>query len=170
MKSILLIFILAIIGFVAYYCFSSEVLPKNAKIDKMLVLKSKRLLLVYSRGELLKTYSVSLGNQPIGAKKFEGDRKTPEGIYTIHAKNANSGYHKNLGVSYPNDTDIKMAKKLGKPTGGDIKVHGLKNGLGFIGKLHRWNDWTLGCIALTNSEIDELYEIVPIGTKIEIKP
>jgi murein L,D-transpeptidase YafK len=170
MKSTFLIIILAMIGFAAYFFISDDALPKGIKIDKIVILKAKRQLLVYSKGELLKTYSVSLGKQPVGAKEFEGDKKTPEGIYTINAKNDKSDYHKNLGISYPNKADIKIAKRLGKPTGGDIKIHGLKNGIGFIGKLHRWHDWTLGCIALTNEEIDELYEIAPIGTKVDIKP
>lgn len=118
----------------------------------------------------MKTYTISLGGNPIGDKEYEGDKKTPEGIYYINDKNPNSGYHKNLGISYPNKKDIEQAKKLGKPVGGDIKIHGLKNRTGVIGKLHRWFDWTLGCIALTNNEMDELYYSVPIGTKIEILP
>ena len=74
-----------------------------------------------------------------------------------------------MGISYPNESDIENAKKIGKPAGGDIKIHGLKNKLGFIGKFHRWFDWTMGCIAVTNEEIDELFATVPIGTKIEIR-
>ena len=77
---------------------------------------------------------------------------------------------KNLGVSYPNKYDIKHAKELGKPAGGDIKIHGLRNKTGIIGKFHRFFDWTLGCIALTNEEMEEIYNATPVGTKIEIKP
>ncbi|MBK8626491.1 MAG: L,D-transpeptidase family protein [Saprospiraceae bacterium] len=144
-------------------------LPADIQIDKLVVFKSKRQLLAYSNGQLVKTYKISLGRQPIGDKEFEGDKKTPEGLYFINDKNPSSGYHKNLGISYPNNDDIEYAKRLGKPTGGDIKIHGLRNKTGLIGKFHRWFDWTLGCIAVTNSEIDELYEAVKIGTPIDIK-
>jgi len=97
-----------------------------------------------------------LGRNPVGHKEFEGDKKTPEGIYTINDKNPNSGYYKNLGVSYPNAQDIENAKKLGKPAGGDIKIHGIRNYCGIIGKFQRWADWTYGCIAPTNREMEEI--------------
>lgn len=161
---------LSILSLTVYYFYPEDSLPSNTKIDKLIVLKSKRQLLAYSRGQLVRFYKISLGRQPIGAKEFEGDKKTPEGLYFINDKNSNSGYHKNLGISYPNKDDIEKARQFDKPTGGDIKIHGLRNGIGFIGKLHRWNDWTLGCIAVTDQEIDELYEAVCIGTPIEIKP
>jgi murein L,D-transpeptidase YafK len=158
------------LGFTVYYFYPENNLPSNIQIDKLVVYKSKRQMLAYSNGQLLKTYKISLGKQPIGDKQFEGDKKTPEGFYLINDKNAHSGYHKNLGISYPNKDDIYNAKQLGKSTGGDVKIHGLKNNQGFINKFHRWFDWTLGCIALTNEEIDELYQSVKIGTPIEIKP
>lgn len=125
---------------------------------------------VYSNQNLVKIYKISLGKNPVGKKEFEGDSKTPEGIYYINDKNHNSSYYKNLGISYPNQSDLKHSKKLGKPVGDGIKIHGLKNGFGYIGKLHRWMDWTAGCIAITNQEIDELYNSVKIGSRIEIKP
>ncbi len=124
---------------------------------------------VYSKGNLLKIYKVTISKASIGHKHFEGDDKTPEGIYTINDKNPNSSYHKNLGVSYPSDKDIEEAKSFNKPVGGDIKIHGIKNYMGFFGKLHILRDWTKGCIAVTDEEIDELYEYTPIGTVIEIK-
>ena len=164
------IFLLSFIGLFLYYFYPDEKLPLDAKIDSILVYKSKRALLVYSKGKLLKTYTIALGTNPIGDKEFEGDKKTPEGVYYINDKNSNSGYHKNLGISYPNEKDIEEAKKIGKPVGGDIKIHGLRNKTGIISKFHRWFDWTLGCIALTDEEVDELYNSVPIGTKIEILP
>ena len=95
--------------------------------------------------------------------------KTPEGRYTINNKNPNSEFHKNLGISYPNDEDIAQARQHSKPVGGDIKIHGLKNGQGFIGRFQHWRDWTNGCIALTNEEIDELFKHTPMGIPIEIK-
>lgn len=91
-------------------------------------------------------------------------------MYFIDSKNPKSGYHKNLGISYPNEEDIQNAKFEGVEPGGEIKIHGLRNGLGFIGKFHRWYDWTAGCIALTDSEIDELYRSVEMGSPILIQP
>ena len=164
-----LIFLSALLGLSVYYFYPTDKLPANVQIDKLVVLKSKRQLIAYSGGHVVKTYKISLGRQPVGGKEFEGDKKTPEGIYFINDKNPNSGYHKNLGVSYPNENDIENAKRLGKSPGGDIKIHGLRNKTGFIGKFHRWFDWTLGCIAVTNEEMDELYRAVKIGTQIEIK-
>jgi murein L,D-transpeptidase YafK len=156
-------------GLLIYYFYPESKLTDDIQIDNIVVYKSKREMLVYSNGELQKTYKISLGRQPIGHKEFEGDKKTPEGIYSINDKNSKSGYHKNLGVSYPDKKDLEKARQLGKPAGGDIKIHGIRNGIGFIGKFHRWFDWTLGCIAVTDREIDELYKAVKIGTRIEIK-
>ncbi len=161
---------LILLGLTVYYFFPENKLPADTQIDKLVVYKSKRQLLAYSNGQLIKTYKISLGRQPIGDKEFEGDKKTPEGLYLINDKNPNSGYHKNLGISYPDKDDIEKANRLGKQTGGDVKIHGLRNKTGFISKFHRWFDWTLGCIALTDEEIDELYNAVKIGTQIEIKP
>ena len=147
----------------------NQAIPENVSIDKIIVIKSKHTMEVYSKNQLIKTYKIAIGRGGIGAKEYEGDKKTPEGIYKIISKNKDSGYHNNLGVSYPNLNDIERCKKLNKPTGGDIKIHGLKNGFGFIGKMHHLFDWTLGCIALTNQEIDELSVHTTIGTIIEIK-
>ncbi|WP_136668318.1 murein L,D-transpeptidase family protein [Flavobacterium sp. H122] len=161
---------LMILGFVIYYFYPEDRLPTNIQIDRLVVNKSKRQMHAYANGQLVKTYKISLGKQPIGDKEIEGDKKTPEGIYFINDKNPNSGYHKNLGISYPNKEDIENVKSLGLPAGGDVKIHGLRNGVGFIGKFHRWHDWTLGCIAVTDEEIDELYNAVKIDTQIEILP
>lgn len=157
-------------GLAIYNFYPEKKLLSGIQIDTIVVYKSKRELLVYSNDMLIKTYKISLGSNPVGDKEFEGDKKTPEGIYFINDKNPNSGYHKNLGISYPNEEDIESAKRIGKPAGGDIKIHGLRNGIGIVGKFHRWFDWTFGCIALRNEEIDELYGAVEIGTRIEIKP
>ncbi|MCA1752804.1 MAG: murein L,D-transpeptidase family protein [Cryomorphaceae bacterium] len=164
----LCIFLIA--GVAGYYFYPENKLPDDSQIDRLVVTKSKRQLAVYSKGTLLKTYKVSLGRVPEGDKEFEGDMKTPEGIYFINDKNPNSGYHKNLGISYPNQRDIEHARSHEKPAGGDIKIHGLRNGIGLVGKFHRWFDWTMGCIAVTNDEMDELYEAVEVGTSIEIRP
>jgi len=168
-KMILIALSLLFLGLTVYNVYPEDTLPEGTKIDKLVICKSKRELYAYSNGQLIKIYQISLSSEPVGAKEFEGDKKTPEGLYTINDKNANSSFHKNLGISYPNPSDIEHAKRLGKPTGGDIKIHGLRNMAGFVGKFHRLHDWTLGCIALTNSEIDELYNATEIRTPIEIK-
>ncbi|AFD09269.1 L,D-transpeptidase family protein [Solitalea canadensis] len=142
-------------------------IPEHVKIDRLLVLKSKRQLIAFSGNKRIKTYRICLGRNPIGAKEFEGDMKTPEGIYLIDGKNPNSRYYKNLGVSYPNNADRKRAKRLGKKTGGDIKIHGTGGDINTPDPLY---DWTWGCIAVTNKEIDELYKHVETGIPIEIKP
>jgi murein L,D-transpeptidase YafK len=152
-----------------YYIYPEPPLPQGTKIDALVVIKSGRELQAYSEGRLVKTYKISLGD-PTGPKTREGDRRTPEGHYLIRDKNPESGYHKNLGISYPDEADRAAALQAGNSPGGDIKIHGLRNGLGFIEKFHRWYDWTNGCIAVTNAEIDELYEAVGVGTKIEIRP
>jgi murein L,D-transpeptidase YafK len=152
------------------YCFYPEnSLPDDIQIDNIIVYKSKKTMQVYANGTLQKTYKIALGSQPVGHKIFEGDKKTPEGVYFINDKNPDSGYHKNLGISYPNKNDLENARQLGKSAGGNIKIHGLKNGIGFAGKFHRWFA-TSGCIRVTDNEMDELYRSVKIGTGIEIKP
>lgn len=141
----------------------------SQKFDSLVVEKSKRTLLAYNNGVLIKTYKISLGRVPKGKKEFEGDRKTPEGLYFINDKNPNSGYHKNLGISYPNDSDKINAAAHNKEPGGLVKIHGMKNGFGWLGKSHLLIDWTLGCIAVDNQTIDELFYAVELGTPIEIK-
>lgn len=161
---------LSALGLAIYYLYPEQRLAERTKIDALLVYKSKRKMLAYHQGQYVKTYTISLGQNPIGTKEFEGDKKTPEGIYYINAKNPNSSYHKNLGISYPNPQDIQNADRMGKAVGGDVKIHGLRNGKAYIGKFQRWTDWTWGCIAVTNEEIDELYKAVVIGATIDIRP
>jgi murein L,D-transpeptidase YafK len=145
--------------------------PLIGKIDFIVVNKDKREMLVFdAQKQLLKNYTITLGFCPKGKKSAKGDGRTPEGIYYINGKNSKSIAHKNLGISYPNAEDIKNSILTGKETGGDIKIHGLMNKFWFVGKLHRLFDWTNGCIAVNNSEMDELYANVPIGTKIIINP
>ncbi len=143
-------------------------MPLNSVIDRLVVYKSKRKMEAWSGGMLIKTYSIAVGHNPTGHKQHEGDRRTPEGVYTINARNPHSAFHKNLGISYPNDADRANAASIGKPPGGDIKIHGLRNGRGYRGRLHLLKDWTHGCIAVTNPEIDELYASVKDGAVIEI--
>ena len=157
-------------GILLYSLYPEKKLPSNVIVDKIVVLKSQRKLLAFSHGQVLKTYKVALGKNPIGAKLYEGDNKTPEGTYFIFEKNSNSKFHKNLGISYPNNNDLNNSKQLGKHPGGDIKIHGLQYGLGFIGRFHTLFDWTAGCIAITDQEIDDLYDHTPVGTPIKIEP
>jgi murein L,D-transpeptidase YafK len=168
-KIFLFSFALIATGFAIYYFYPTQKIPGGVTVDKIIVLKARHLLFAYSKGQLIVTYKIAIGKQPIGDKEYGGDMKTPEGFYTINDKNPNSEFHKNLGISYPNQQDIDEARKFSKPVGGDIKIHGLKNGQGYIGRFHRWRDWTNGCIALTNQEIDELYNHTPIGTPVEIR-
>ena len=168
-RIVILILILLMTLVVIWYFFPEKKLDTSRFIDKMVIHKEKRKLGVYSEGELLKTYKISLGSEPEGRKQFEGDGKTPEGVYLINDKNPKSGYFLNLGISYPNKKDIKYARMENRNPGGAIKIHGLKNGMAFIGKFHLFFDWTQGCVAVTNAEMQELYDNINIGTKIEIK-
>ena len=167
-RTIALLIILLIGGLLVYYVIPSAKIPDGVIIDRMVVHKSKHKLEAYSGGKLIVTYTIAIGKNPLGAKEYEGDQRTPEGIYTINDRNPNSGYHRNLGISYPNAQDIERAKRLGKATGGDVKIHSLKNGQGYIGKFHRWKDWTNGCIAVTDAEMDQLYDHTTLGATIEI--
>jgi len=170
-KLLLIIFFIPLTGLLVWrFIPDGKALPTDKSIDRIVVLKSKNIMKVMSGDEVLKTYHISLGKNPVGDKVTEGDKRTPEGDYFISGKNPGSGYHKNLGISYPNRKDIAEAKARGVSTGGDIKIHGLKNGIGFIGKFHRLFNWTAGCIAVTDEEVDELYANVKVGTPISILP
>ncbi|HUH63754.1 MAG TPA: L,D-transpeptidase family protein [Terracidiphilus sp.] len=132
--------------------------------------KKERQLELMRAGKILKTYKVALGSQPEGAKTRQGDHRTPEGLYTIDSRNASSAFHRSLHISYPSASDRERARKLGVPTGGDIFIHGLPNGMGWVGAAHRAKDWTDGCIAVTDSEIEEIWKLVANGTAVEILP
>jgi len=138
--------------------------------DSIVVLKERHEMCVFKNKALLKVYKVALGLQPSGAKQYEGDMRTPEGLYFINNKNEHSLYHKSLGISYPEAKDKIAAQRQHKRPGGDIKIHGLPNGQGYVGELHRLKDWTHGCIALTDEEIDELFSKVAVGTPVNILP
>ena len=138
--------------------------------DKVLIEKKARRLTLLTKGEVIKTYKIALGGNPVGPKERQGDNKTPEGTYIIDSRNADSGYHLALHISYPNEADQKRARELGVSPGGDIMIHGLKNGFAPLGASHAEVDWTEGCIAVTNQEMEEIYQFVPNGTIVEIKP
>ena len=145
-------------------------LPAGTVVDRVLVEKSTRKLSVLYRGSEIKNYRIALGGQPIGAKQQEGDMKTPEGLYAIDYRNPHSDYHLSLHISYPGSEDVRRAAALGVSPGGDIMIHGLPNGMSWLGDAHRRKDWTAGCIAVTDEEIEELWRIIPDGTEIEIRP
>jgi murein L,D-transpeptidase YafK len=121
-------------------------------------------------GKVLKTYKIALGKQPVGRKYCSGDKRTPEGAYVVDSRKADSKYHLALHISYPNETDIQTAYNLGVSPGGDIMIHGLPNGYEDVDAFHRITDWTDGCIAVTNEEMEEIWELVPDGTPVVIKP
>jgi murein L,D-transpeptidase YafK len=165
-----LLIALIFICLLVYNFYPEKRLPEYSTIDSIVVIKSKRQLLAFSSGQLLISYKVALGRNPIGDKQFEGDEKTPEGKYRIDGKNPSSRFYRNLGISYPDSIHLIQAAKMGKSPGGDVKIHGLRNGLGIIGRFHRLTDWTNGCIALTNSQMDELYDHTKVGSPIIILP
>ncbi len=150
--------------------FPSLIVADQTQADLIVIEKSKRRLVLYSQDKILKEYKVSLGPNPSGPKTQVGDGKTPEGKYTIDYKNPKSAYHLSLRISYPNEEDKKRAQELGVNPGGLIMIHGLPNHLGWLGKLQQYKDWTQGCIAVTNAEIEEIWNLVSVGTVVEIRP
>ncbi|MEO5721829.1 MAG: L,D-transpeptidase family protein [Chthoniobacterales bacterium] len=145
-------------------------LPSDTVADRVLVEKAARRLTLFRNRTPIATYRVALGRSPIGPKHREGDRRTPEGRYTIDRRKPDSSFHRALHISYPNSDDALRAVSRGESPGGDIMIHGIRNGLGWIGALHRTVDWTSGCVAVTDSEIEEIWRAVPDGTLVEIVP
>lgn len=140
------------------------------KADAILILKKDHLMELLAGGKVIRTYKVALGQGGLAPKQREGDARTPEGHYVIDAKYDHSKYHKALHVSYPSAADRKHAASIGVSPGGAIMIHGLPNGKGWVGARHKLFDWTLGCIAVTDEEIDEVWKLVPVGTPVEIRP
>jgi len=143
---------------------------RKGPVDRILIEKGTRRLMLISKGEVLKSYKIALGGNPIGPKERQGDNKTPEGTYVIDARNRDSRFHLSLRISYPNERDKKRAKELGVSPGGDIMIHGIKNDLAWVGEAHSGVDWTKGCIAVTDQEIEEIDRLAPNGTVVEIRP
>ncbi len=144
--------------------------PLKEQADRILVEKAAHRLTLLRGGKPLRTYRVALGRNPIGDKVWEGDNRTPEGQYTIAFHLRQSGYHLALHISYPDSAHTARAADKGVSPGGDIMIHGMRNGFGWIGRFHRLVDWTAGCVAVTDAEIEEIYAAVPDGTPIEIRP
>ncbi len=158
-----------IAAFVVLASGNAQTPPSAHKADRILILKSAHTLTLLSNGQAIKTYKVALGD-PKGPKLQAGDKRTPEGTYFIDAKNPQSLFHRALHLSYPNAADRERARKLGVRPGGDIEIHGLPAQYAWMGAAHRTIDWTTGCIAVTNPEIDEIWTYVSVGTPVEIRP
>ena len=144
--------------------------PADQRASLVVVEKSARRMTLLRDGQVLKTFAVALGGAPRGHKQQEGDGRTPEGDYSIDSKNPRSHFHLALHISYPDADDRVRAAGRGVPPGGDIMIHGLPNGLGWLGALHLLRDWTDGCIAVTDPEIEEIWTLVDTGTPIQIRP
>jgi murein L,D-transpeptidase YafK len=168
MKRVLATIFGLLVALAAYAHWPTEQLPDNAQADAIVVYKSERRLILLRNGETLKEYTVSLGGSPVGPKTEEDDERTPEGSYRIDYRKMNSSFHLALHISYPNAKDSAAAAAREVAPGGLIMIHGIRNGLGFLGRFHRLLDWTNGCIAVTNEEIEEIARAVPDGTPIDI--
>jgi len=142
----------------------------DGRATSIVVEKRSRLLTLFHDDKVIKTFRVSLGRDPIGAKEREGDSRTPEGHYVIDSKNPRSHFHLALHISYPDAEDRAHAALRDVPPGSDIMIHGLPNGLGWLGRLHLLHDWTDGCIAVTDPEIGQIWALVDTGTPIQIRP
>ncbi len=163
--------ILAIVWFVVLPAgLAPPAVADTGRVDRVVIDKSDRRLTLLRGDEPVKSYPVALGGAPKGAKIFEGDQRTPEGTYTIDFRNADSAFHRALRISYPSEADRMRALEAGLDPGGQIMIHGLKNGQGWLGERHLADDWTDGCIAVTNGQIEEIWSLVDLGTPVEIRP
>ncbi|OCO99827.1 MULTISPECIES: L,D-transpeptidase family protein [unclassified Ensifer] len=149
---------------------SASVATAAEVADKVVVHKERRTLQLFQGGQIIREYSVALGGNPVGHKRQEGDEKTPEGLYLLDWRNPGSGYHKSMHVSYPAPADVTAAAAGGVDPGGMIMIHGQPNYFGWLAFLTQRFDWTNGCIAVTNAEMDEIWTMVPNNTPIEIRP
>jgi murein L,D-transpeptidase YafK len=144
-------------------------IPVYAGVDLVKVDKSERTMYLMEGDTIVKQYHVALGANPKGHKQQEGDEKTPEGVYILDYKKEDSTFYRAMHISYPNENDKANAKKLGVSPGWGIMVHGQRNRFGWLALLSQRFDWTNGCIALTNSDMDEFMELVKVGTIIHIE-
>ncbi|MEO1564395.1 MAG: L,D-transpeptidase family protein [Pseudomonadota bacterium] len=135
-------------------------------VTQVTIDKTDRRLYLTSNGKVLKKYRIGLGFEPYGHKQFRGDGKTPEGLYTIDRRNDNSRYHLSLGISYPNRLDHEFARAQGKHPGGDIFIHGQPV---TAREKAAGRDWTAGCIAVTNRQMEEIYAMVELETLVYIR-
>lgn len=152
------------------FCLFSVISYAEEKADRVLVEKSKKTLSLYRGDKLLSTYHVVFGANPVGHKQQEGDERTPEGKYLLDYKKADSAFYKAIHISYPNAHDIASAKKRGVSPGGAIMIHGQRNYFGWASFVTQFFNWTQGCVALSNSDMEAVWSAVEVGTPIEIRP
>ena len=157
-------------GFLSTADAAGQPLPAGTVVTRIVVEKRARTMSVYRGWRLLKTYRIALGPNPVGPKQREGDGRTPEGYYRIDYRNQESDFHLSLHISYPGRSDIRRARRQRASPGSDIMIHGQPNDMDPSEKLRLSPDWTNGCIAVTDEEMDELWRVVPNGTRILIKP
>ncbi len=143
---------------------------ESLQVDRVVVLKRERLLELWHEGEVIRSYPIDLGRNPVGPKHWQGDNRTPEGIYRIDRHQAASRFRLALHISYPSETDIARAREQRRDPGGAIFIHGLPAGFGWADPAHFPVDWTAGCIAVSNHAIDEIWRLVSDGTTVEIRP
>jgi len=148
--------------------FQGKSVSEPLQADWVVVLKSQRIMRLLRSGEVIKEYEISLGKNPNGPKMRQGDNRTPEGLYVISGRNPRSAYHLALKISYPDPIDVINAHSMGSKPGGNVMIHGLPNGV--KNKYRMEKDWTNGCIAVSNEEMEEIWNLVPDGTPIEILP
>ena len=144
------------------------IVATEQQADKIVVRKAAREMQLLRGDDVLRTYRIALGGAPEGHKLQEGDQRTPIGDYVIDWRNPRSMAHLSLHISYPNEQDVAAAKEANVSPGGNIMIHGLPNGWGFLSAVHHLWDWTDGCVAVTNSEMQEIWSMVPNGTPISI--
>lgn len=170
MKYVLTIPIVVVLAVTAWAHLPARSLPDGTRIDEVVVLKADRRLELLDGDRVIARYRIALGREPRGAKRELGDGRTPEGSYVIDFHKADSEFHRALHVSYPSERDIAEANRMRTVPGGSIMIHGLKAELEKYGRFHAFLDWTDGCIAVTNSEIEQIYRVVADGTPIRIEP
>ena len=149
-------------------CSSKFKVYNGPEVTRVVVLKNDRIMRLYNNNRVLEEYDIGLGFAPAGHKAFEGDGRTPEGRYFIDRRNPNSQFHLSIGISYPNAQDIARARAAGKDPGGDIFIHGAPNAFAALQK--KGDDWSAGCITVTNKEMEWVYAMVRDGTPVDIYP
>jgi murein L,D-transpeptidase YafK len=157
-------------GWLLPVVFLAAAASAQSDISRIVVLKHQHKLMLLSGEQVVRSYDIALGRGGLAPKRRAGDYLTPEGLYTVDARNSASRFHLALHISYPQPADIERAHRLRLAPGGDITIHGLGPGFSWAGPYHRASDWTEGCIAVTDSEIEEIWKLVPVGTPVEIRP
>lgn len=138
--------------------------------DLVVIEKGQRQMKLFAAGRQIARYYIALGQNPVGSKRCRGDNRTPEGTYSIVGRKPNSDFYRALRISYPSEEDVARARQMGCDPGGDIMIHGLRPGSEENLLRHLYTDWTQGCVAVTNEEIEQIWSMVPDGTRVEIRP